>query len=166
MAEVTYVQTQSDVVMGPGTKPKKSRLTARNIWIWTIIILIIIVIVSLLLIFTQQPEDVEIQADPEILNLDELFDLSVDGQCCIPASMIPNERWIYSPSDDFTYTLDIVNPNVVCQNELGSNLQACLAKVSNEDGTAKIIGHKGITYYYGFSPGQAINQCISYGACI
>lgn len=137
-----------------------------------ILIIITVGIIAYIIYFTFRkiqninPPDVEITVDPDILNFANLVNLDDDGECCIqPGQTISTARWIYSPSQNFTYSTDKTDPAIVCQGLTDTNLETCLNKVSDENGDPKIIAHKGITPYYGFSDGNAGSVCASYGAC-
>ena len=148
-------------------KKKKFSLSTGAIWTIAIVIIIIAIILTIFLMSRQTTREViEIPAGEDIPNLDNLINLDPSGLCCQPpavATLTP--RWIYLPSTDVTYSIDDLAPNIVCQNEIGSNLDACLETYTNENGNAKIVAHKGIVPYYGFSIGQAGNICQAFLPC-
>ena len=153
----------------PGTneKPVKSfPIRAGTLIIITLIIIVLIAVITFILIKRMTKDTLEQTYEPEVLDLDALIDLDVDGQCCVTTtSPLPNPRWIYSPSEDFSFSLDKTNVTTVCQGLTGQSLTDCLVFVSAPDGTPKIIAHKGIVSYYGFSSGTPGGVCSSLTTC-
>ena len=165
----SYIPTPQE----PGTDPifisnerQKKPLPVVPIVIATIVIIVIIALLTLF--FTRRIERGEVitTVDGDLVNLDALFDLRLDGQCCVqPSTTLPTKRYIYSPSKNFSYSTDITNPDVVCQGLGGTQLQECLNMVSDENGDPKPIAHRDVTVYYGFSNGNAGSVCSSYATC-
>ena len=156
--------TSGYIVYGDPDKPKG--LPIRTIIIVTIIIIVVIAVVTFILVIRMSPEAVEKVYEPEIIDLDALIDLKVDGQCCVTnGNPIPSTTWIYSPSHNFSYSTNKTSSSIVCQGLVGQALTDCLAMVSNPDGTPKIIAHRGITSYYGFSSGLPGAVCTGLAGC-
>ena len=133
----------------------------------TLVIIIIIVIFTFYQISKVDPPAIQLPVDTDVLDLSKLVDLNVDGQCCIPPLEInPNPRWVYSPSNNFTYSTDKTSPDIVCQGLTAANLTSCLNYVSDAEGKPKILAHKGVTLYYAFTNGTAgTGICIAYTTC-
>lgn len=153
-------------VYGNAEEQRGFRVKPITLIIITLIIIIVIAVVTIILIRMLNRDQLEQQFEPEIIDLDALVDLKVDGQCCVTnANPIPNPTWIYSPSQDFSYSTNKTQPAIVCQSLVGQALTDCLANVSNPDGTPKVIAHRGIVSYYGFASGQPGAVCASLAAC-
>lgn len=133
----------------------------------TLGIIIGIIIFTIIQINKIQPEAVQLPVDTDLYDLSKLVDLEPDGVCCTPPQQLnPTPRWVYSPSNNFTYSTDVTEPAVICQGLTATDLTTCLNYVSDSKGKAKILAHKGITLYYAFSPGQAGSGiCASYSTC-
>tara|TARA_R110001632_G_scaffold148910_4_gene266160 strand:- start:1717 stop:2289 length:573 start_codon:yes stop_codon:yes gene_type:complete len=151
----------------PGEKEKpKFPIPTLLLIIGTLIIIAIIVWFTYTKIRAINPDDLETIIDPDIVNLDAIFNLDSDGQCCVqPGQTNSTNRWIYSPSQNFTYSTDVTDPAIVCQGLTGTNLETCLNKITDDNGDSKVIAHKGIIGYYGFSNGDAGSVCESYSTC-
>ena len=145
---------------------KSFPIKASTLLIITLVIIILIVVITWILISRITRDSLEQVYEPEIIDLDALIDLRVDGQCCITTTNPnPNPRWIYSPSHNFSFSIDKTTPSVVCQGQVGQALTDCLAFVSNPDGSPKIIAHQDTVSYYGFSSGTPGAVCSSLGTC-
>ena len=161
-------QAGSDPIFIPGaTNERRFPISPGALLVITILIILGIILVTIYMIQKIEQPTVVQQVQTDIIDLDALIDLKVDGQCCVqPSTITPNPRWIYSPSNNFTFTTDKLKPAVICQGLTGGNLTTCLNYVSGSDGEVKILAHRGTAVYYGFSPGQASTTiCSSYGAC-
>ena len=111
-------------------------------------------------------QTLELTFAEDILNLDNLVNLTFDGQCCIEqGATIPTARYVYSADTDFTYSTDALDPEIVCSSLSGPQQTQCLNTVSDENGDAKVIAHRGIELYYGFAPGQVSGVCTGFQAC-
>jgi hypothetical protein len=133
----------------------------------TLAIIIGIIIFTIIQINKVNPPPIQLEVDSDVLDLSKLVDLNLDGQCCIPPQQLTaNPRWIYSPSNNFTYSTDKTVPDTVCQGLTSTNLTSCLNYVADDKGEPKILAHKGITLYYAFAPGQAgTGICSAYTSC-
>lgn len=133
----------------------------------TLAIIIGIIIFTVIQINKVNPPPIQLPVDTDVLDLSKLVDLNLDGQCCIPpAQLTTNPRWVYSPSNNFTYSTDKTLPDIVCQGLTSTDLTSCLNYVSDSNGDPKILAHKGITLYYPFTHGQAgTGICTAYTTC-
>lgn len=137
-----------------------------SVIIISLILIAIIVLLTIYFVRRINPPDVNQTSGSDLLNLDALIDLKVDGQCCLPPSAsTTTKEWIYSPSNNFTFSTTKTAPSVVCQGLTGLNLSNCTNFVSDSNGNAKVVAHYGVTPYYGFAPGSAGGVCASYGSC-
>lgn len=149
-----------------GSVKKKSKLSPGVIWTIAIVLIVIIVLFVLFYSSRQQPEPVNVIFNPDMVILDDLVNLTFDGQCCIPNnSMTPTPRWVYDSATDFTYSLDPLDPDVACASLVGTEQSACINRLSDANGDPKYVAHRGIVLYYGFSPGQANSICSSFTPC-
>ena len=145
---------------------KKFRIPTGLIWTIAIVVVLVIVIYAVYVILQQEREVIEIPYANDILNLDELIDITATGQCCIPpavASFTP--RWVYNAGTNFTYSIDSLDPEIVCGNLAGVDQTACLNKCSDENGDPKVVAHRGIIPYYCFAVGQPSTVCSSFTPC-
>lgn len=144
----------------------ESKNAPRIIWIVAIIIVILIIVLAAFLILRQQSSVLELPYQEDTPLLDNLIDLTANGQCCIPANATtPTPRWIYLPSADFTYSINPLDPEIVCSNLTGLDNLACVRSLSDANGNVKIVANRGITPYYGFFPGQPSSVCSSFVGC-
>lgn len=147
-------------------KPKRNDISPGMIWTIAVIIIVITIVVAIFLISSQGRDVVEIPFAEDIVVLDELIDLETSLCCLPPSAVTPTARWVYLPSNDTTFSLDETSPDVVCQNEMGSNYDACINLVTDENNNPTVLAHKGIELYYAFSPGQATSVCSSFVPCV
>lgn len=164
---VSYVDTPSSAPIIIVNNPKKppTKIPVRAVWIITIIICIIIIIIFVALMLSLKPSTLEIPPNDGIVNLDNLLNLDPDGLCCLPPNSIAqNDKYIYLPSTNRTYSTIPVNPTSVCAGLTEPDFTNCINETSNSDGSAKLVAHRGITTYYTFSIGQG-NVCQSYQVC-
>ncbi len=149
----------------PETK-NRFPVSTTTIVIATVIIVAVIIGLTFWFVTRIEAEVTESTVDPDTLNLSTLVDLDVDGECCVePSQVIGNPRWIFSPSNNFTYSFDQTDPLVVCQGLGVLETETCINFVTDDNGDPKILAHKGIISYFAFSVGDAGAICDSYTPC-
>lgn len=141
-------------------------LSTKTILIVTILIVLVVILWTIYEVRKIPITTTELPVEPDILDLDSLIDLNVDGVCCVKSpNPIPNPTYIYDATTNFTYSTTKVTPTVACQAATGPANTTCLSYVTATDGTVKPLGHKGIIVYYPFSFGTTPALCTSYSAC-
>jgi hypothetical protein len=153
-----------------GDYEKRLPISTFALFIITILVVLIIIFITWYYVRKIKNQIIEFPVDTDVLDLNALIDLEIDGQCCMPPSaLISSKRWIYSPSNNFTFSSDKLQPAIICQGLTSTNLTNCLNFVTGTDGGPKILAHKGTEIYYGFAPGPAgPSICTSYtsaGTC-
>ena len=153
-------------ILIPGGQWERKGANGISVMIVAVIIIVIIVAITYLLIRNMKVETLERPASDELLNLDELVNLDVDGLCCFPTGgAVTTKEWMYSPSADFTFSTNKTKPAIVCQGLTSVDLNNCLNYVSDDSGGAKPVAHLGIGLYYAFAPGQALSICDNFQTC-
>jgi hypothetical protein len=170
MSRPTYIPGPStrgtDPIFLPGDAWEKRGVSPVSVIIITLVLLAVIIVVTILLVRRQKREVVTLVSGEDLLDLNTLINLKTDGQCCLPPSAVTTtQEWIYSPSNNFTFSSTKTEPAIVCQGLTGINLNNCLSYVSDSNGDPKILAHYGVKPYYAFSPGTAGGVCASYGTC-
>lgn len=150
----------------PGGEWKNRGVSPVTVILVTVVLIAVVVLITYLMVKGIKTETLEQTSGADLLNLDALINLKTDGQCCLPpAALLTTKEWIYSPSNNFTFSTTKTAPAIVCQGLTGVNLNNCLNYVSDSNGDPKILAHYGVTPYYPFSPGTAGGVCSSYGTC-
>jgi len=156
----------TDPIFIAGDSWERKGVAPLTVIIITIVIIAIIILITLFSIQSMKRETVNLTSGEDLLDLSTLVNLKDDGTCCLPPSALATtQEWIYSPSNNFTYSTTKTTPAVVCQGLTGLDLGTCLAYVADADGNPKILAHYGVKPYYAFSPGTAGGVCASYGTC-
>jgi hypothetical protein len=170
MSRPTYIPGPSTrgsaPIFIPGDSWDRGGASPVTVILATLIILTIIVILTIYIVRRMKRETITLTSGEDLLDLSTLVNLRTDGQCCLPPSAVTTtQEWIYSPSNDFTYSSTKTEPAIVCQGLTGLDLNTCLSYVSDANGDPKILAHYGVKPYYAFSPGTAGGVCASYGTC-
>lgn len=156
----------TDPIFIPGDAWERPGASPLVVIVVTLILIAAIVLITIFVIRRMKREVVELTSGEELLDLGSLVNLKQDGVCCLPPSAVSTTKeWIYSPSNDFTYSSTKTEPAIVCQGLTGLDLNNCLSYVSDDNGDPKVIAHYGVIPYYGFSNGTAGGVCVSYGIC-
>jgi len=153
-------------ILIPGNQWDRKGISPLAVIVIALVIIAVIVGLTIYLINNIQRETVEQTSSPDLYNLNELINLGAEGTCCVPTGgTITSKQWVYSPSADFTFSINKTQPAIVCQGLTGVDLNNCLNYVADSNGDPIPLAHYGTTLYYAFSPGESLGICDYFDTC-